>query len=683
MSLRLLLVCSCGVLLFGLSAILFRPQTEAEHRDSSDPLPLAPTLRSSSPSDGNPPLEQSFEADGLEVTLEVRPLSGSKDWKVGEEAEVSFTIRDLVTGAPITGLHPLSWIHRRSTVIPPTKEELKEQISEFLGGLLSVRADIDLNRYFLLVLNSDNSISVIDPQIEFSKTKLYQLIQLQGSGEDWLMDRHGEWMAVSLPSLARVEFIDLTTFQKSGFVDVGEGNGPRDLALEPDGKTLWVGLDSSNAVVAIETNPRRVVARLPIGVGLHRLAISDDGESLCVTSSQSSRVTLIDLPSRTIRHAKEFGHQPYPVVWSQASRLFYVGHLDRAGIVAIDPQTGIQKAELQTEGGVFSLDVDPSGRFVFACDLEQSTVTIVDVSTHEIVGVVRGVRNPDQVEFTEGFAYVRNTGSPRIALIDLERLERGEILMSDLTVSRLSPSEVKGSTSIAPMIVPTPNQTSVMIASPADRLVYYYVEGMMASMGNFVTYNRIPQGLAILDRSLQESKPGVYSTYVRPVSPGRFDVPFVVDQPRILHGFELEILPNPDSSTAPVAAAVTIKSLFENVKIVVGETRKLRFQVIDSATEDPVSGLSDVQVMVIRGQGRGENFHHAKEVMPGVYEFEHFFPERNRYQILFRVLSRGAQFHQQPMFTLTVLRSDERSLWEDSKRLVPTPSKPQAPKGDR
>ncbi len=683
MSLRLLLVCGCGVLFAGILSVSFQPLTVADQSETSDTVQSVPTHRPSSPSEENPPLKQSFEADGLEVTLEVRPLLGGKAWRVGEEAEISFSIRDLVTGAPITGLHPLAWIHRRTTVIPPTKAELREQISEFLGGLLSVRADIDLNRYFMLVLNSDSSISVIDPQIEFSKTKLFQLIQLQGSGEAWSMDRDGEWLAVSIPSRSRVEFIDLTTFEPSGFAEVGEGNGPRDLALELDGKTLWVGLDTSNAVVAIEINPRRVAARLPVGVGLHRLAISDDGETLCVTSSRSSRVTLIDLPSRTIRHTRKFGGQPYPVVWSQASRLFYVGDLDGAGIVAIDPLTGIQKSALKTEGGVFSLDVDPSGRFVFACDLEMSTVTIIDVSTNETVGIVRGVRNPDQVEFTDGFAYIRNTGSPNVALIDLERLERDEILMSDLTVSRLSPSEVKGSASIAPMIAPTPNGTSVMIASPADRLVYYYVEGMMASMGNFVTYNRIPQGLAILDRSLQESEPGVYSTYVRPVSSGRFDLPFVVDQPRILHGFELEILPDPESSTVPVAAAVTIKSLFENEKIVVGETRKLRFQVIDSATEAPISGLSDVQVMVIRGQGRGQDFHHAKEVKSGVYEFEHSFPERNRYQVLFRVLSRGAQFHQQPMFTLTVLRSDESSLWEKSKRITPTATELHTPKGDR
>ena len=232
------------------------------------------------PSD--PPLTQRFEKEGIEVTLTVRPLSGNDRLVAGEEAEISYTVREASTGEPITGLHPLSWIHRRVAPIRPSVEEIEELISTFLGGLLSIRADIDLNRYFLLVLNSDSSISVIDPQIEFSKTKLYQMLKLQAPGEAWCLDAHGERLFVSVPGKARVEFFDLTNFENLGFVGVGEGNQPRDLLLQPDGQVLWVGLDSSNAVVAIDARTRAVIDRVRVGVGLHRLAISDDGATLCV-----------------------------------------------------------------------------------------------------------------------------------------------------------------------------------------------------------------------------------------------------------------------------------------------------------------------------------------------------------------------------------------------------------------
>ncbi len=141
-------------------------------------------------------------------------------------------------------------------------------------------------------------------------------------------------------------------------------------------------------------------------------------------------------------------------------------------------------------------------------------MTIVDVATHEQIGVVRGVTNPDHVSFSENFAYIRNVGSPTVAMIDLSRLERGEMIMTDLGVNRLRAKDAPSSSSIASMIAPTPEGNAVMIASPADRLVYYYVEGMMAAMGNFKTYGRTPRGIEILDRSLRETAPGVYSTFI-------------------------------------------------------------------------------------------------------------------------------------------------------------------------
>ena len=626
------------------------------------------------PSD--PPLTQRFEKEGIEVTLTVRPLSGNDRLVAGEEAEISYTVREASTGEPITGLHPLSWIHRRVAPIRPSVEEIEELISTFLGGLLSIRADIDLNRYFLLVLNSDSSISVIDPQIEFSKTKLYQMLKLQAPGEAWCLDAHGERLFVSVPGKARVEFFDLTNFENLGFVGVGEGNQPRDLLLQPDGQVLWVGLDSSNAVVAIDARTRAVIDRVRVGVGLHRLAISDDGATLCVTSS-SGDVSLIDLATRSVRATLATGSRPYSVRYSTASRLFYVAHAGEGTIVAIDPESGKVRASISTEGPLLSLDLDPSGRFLFGCDLENSTVTIVDVATHEQIGVVRGVTNPDHVSFSENFAYIRNVGSPTVAMIDLSRLERGEMIMTDLGVNRLPAKDAPSSSSIASMIAPTPEGNAVMIASPADRLIYYYVEGMMASMGNFKTYGRTPRGIEILDRSLRETAPGVYSTFIRPVLSGRFDVPVVIDQPRFIHGFELEIDPSPDTVATPVAAPVTISALFRGEKVTVGDTAKLRFQVIDTATDKPLEKLEEVHVMVIRGLGIQQDRYKAVEVEPGIYEFEHHFPARDRYQVLFAVPSRGGDFTDLPMFTVPALSAEEGKPWEK-----PTPKPKPNPKRD-
>ncbi len=643
-------------------------------------LGLEPPPEGTGASIALPALIQIVESQGIEVTLRVRPLSGGDTLVAGEEAEVSFSLRDAHTGEPITGLHPLAWIHRREGPLPPSERELKDLIATFLGGLLSVRADIDLNRYYMLVLNHDASISVIDPLIEFSRTRLFQLIGLSGPGDEWRIDAKGERLYVSVPRTARLEVIDLATFRSLGFVDLGEGNEPRALALEPSGETLWVGLDSSNTVAAIETGPRKLIDRIPIGAGLHRLAIDDEGTTLVATSSGSGRVTVIDLATRSVISRLDSGEAPYAVAYSPASRLFYVGHARDGHLVAIDPATGEERARISIDRPVFDLAIDPTGRFLFAISQEPGAVTVIDLSTHEQIGVVLAVRSPDQVVFTERFAYVRNLGSPSVALIELSRLARGELIVTDLSVSRLAPSEAPRSTATARMIAPTPEGNAVMIASPADRLVYYYVEGMMASMGNFQTYSRIPRGVQILDRSLREVSPGVYSTYIRPVESGRSDVPFILDQPRLLHGFELEILPAPRTDALPVAAPVTVESLFADLRIHPGEAHSIRVRIVDSASGEAVSGLDDVQAMVIQGTGIRQDRHTTREVEPGVYEFEQSFPDRDRYQVLVRVPSRGSTFRDLPMFTISVLLKNEGKPWERPAPPLPTQKGPSTPK---
>ena len=76
--------------------------------------------------------------------------------------------------------------------------------------------------------------------------------------------------------------------------------------------------------------------------------------------------------------------------------------------------------------------------------------------------------------------------------------------------------------------------------------MYYYVEGMMAPMGSFQNYKRRPRALMLIDRSLAETARGVYSsTPVKLTNAGRFDVPILIDQPRIVNCFELEVARSP------------------------------------------------------------------------------------------------------------------------------------------
>lgn len=208
---------------------------------------------------------------------------------------------------------------------------------------------------------------------------------------------------------------------------------------------------------------------------------------------------------------------------------------------------------------------------------------------------------------------------------------------------------------MADMIQPTPEGNAVLIANAPDMMMYYYVEGMMAPMGSFQNYKRRPRALMLIDRSLAETARGLYSTSVKLTNAGRFDVPVLIDQPRIVNCFELEVGRSPGGELEKPRVAITIEPQFKEKQFKMGEPVALRFKIMDSATGQPIEGLKDVQILAFEPPGVWQQRQWAKEVGGGLYEATQVFPRAGLYNILLRVDSRGARFADLPNTRLAVV----------------------------
>ena len=87
--------------------------------------------------------------------------------------------------------------------------------------------------------------------------------------------------ATSLTETARIMLTPL-----SGFDAVLKGIQPVDLALAPDGKTLYVAEPGLNAVGVIDLVSRKVVGRIPTGWWTSAVAVSSDGRTLYAASAR-------------------------------------------------------------------------------------------------------------------------------------------------------------------------------------------------------------------------------------------------------------------------------------------------------------------------------------------------------------------------------------------------------------
>src|SRR6185295_4083928 len=103
------------------------------------------------------------------------------------DATVQFEISDANSGRALNSLRPTAWIDRRNAGQITDARQCREKIQSFLQPGFNRRPEIDLNAYFILALNREPNISVIDPLSGFGGSKLYTLVGLPDAGEDWVM----------------------------------------------------------------------------------------------------------------------------------------------------------------------------------------------------------------------------------------------------------------------------------------------------------------------------------------------------------------------------------------------------------------------------------------------------------------------------------------------------------------
>jgi YVTN family beta-propeller protein len=585
-------------------------------------------------------VHQTITKDGIVIDFSLSSTKSKAGLIAGENAIATLHITESLRRVPVAGLRPRVWLGAHHSERPANENTCRDKIRSLIGGGLAARADIDLNSYLLLTLNHDKTVSFINPQVAFTATKMESIVVLPGLGADWVQSPDKHFVYISMPDQSAVAVIDTATHKLLTVISTDTNTKPMRLVIQPDGRYLWVGLDDSPAVAAIDIATNQLTATVAVGNGLHNLELTGDSRFVYVSNSLDDSVTAIDTHTLTKVADIKVGKTPIAMAYGEASRMIYVAALNGENISAIDPQTHKVAANIKAQKGILSLRFEPKGRFVFAVNQIESTVSVLDSATNKLVAATKVVKEPDQIIFTDNYAYIRGIGSEKFSLIELDGASKGSLQPIEIQAGRLAPEKKADQIGIAPMMVATPDGNSVMIANAPDRVTYFYQEGMMAPMGTLSNYQRIPRGVMILDQSLTESAPGVYASTVRLPHAGHFDVPVLLDQPRVMHCFQVSIAEDPNLQKAEHKESIEIDRVQDAAPIIARKPYNLRFRITDSLNHRTVTGLRRVGVLAFRAPGTWQRRNTLKEAGDGIYEWQTTFPEPGPYKILFNVPSR-------------------------------------------
>jgi DNA-binding beta-propeller fold protein YncE len=630
------------------------PQVCAQNKSPTPPTASAESSRA----------PQTYTRQGASVEFSIEPLATgqrkSAELLAGTEARVQFKILDTNGGQILSNLRPTAWLDQRESARTPDARECREKIQSFLQPDFNKRPTIDLNAYFILTLNREPNISVIDPLSGFRGSRLYTLISLRSPGEDWVTSADKQRLYVSMPLVSQVAVIDTITWKVVANIDAGVK--PTRVALQHDGRYLWIGDDGADengsGITVIDTETLKVVAQVATGKGHHELAFTDDDRFTFVTNREEGTLSVIDV--RKLAGVKDIniGSLPAALAFSTVSKALYVANEGDGTIVAVDGLRLETLARMKAAPGLRALRIDPDGRFGFAVNAATNLLYIFDISTNRLLHIVPVGPAADQVVFTRQFAYVRSTGTEFVTMIKLTDLAK-EAAVTRFPAGQKAPKE-SSTNSLADAIVPTPEDGAVLVANPADKMIYFYTEGMAAPMGNFQNYGRDPKAILVLDDSLRESAPGVYTTIVRLAGPGHYDMAFLLDSPRLVTCFDIAVAENPGLPKV-ASRAIEIQPLMNVATAPVGERYTLRFRVRNSDSNQPKVNPEDVGVLIFLAPGIWNQREWAQIVGDGVYEVSFVPPQAGVYYVYFQCPSLKVQFNDLAPLTLRAVKNDEPS----------------------
>lgn len=631
----------------------------------------APSTTPTTPSADVPDPEvfrRHLEREGVAVDLEIEPIREGGALREGEPVAVRFRITDTNTGEPLSSLYPAGWMDRLPDVPEVTPDSCKQKVESFVGGTLMAQPELDLNVYYVLALNDDASISVVDPLFGFGNSKLLAMAFLESPGYDWALTEDQRRVFVSMPEAGKVAVISTADWKVLTNIEVGPNPGR--LAIQPDGEYLWVayreplhGADRSGVSV-IDLERLRRVAHVETGRGDHDLEFSGSGGNLFVTNRADGSVSVVDTGALEVVRTLETAPDPVSLAHSSAGQAVYVSHGASGVVTALDTESLEIAARIEEKPGLGEIRFAPDGRLGFLVNPEVDELHILDAAAGEIVQTGDMEAGPNGVGFSDELAYVRHRDSDIVLMIPLDEVGRkgAPVPVVDFPGGQ-HPAGRAELPSPAPGIVQAPGATAVLVANPGDEAIYFYKEGMAAPMGQFKNYSRQPRAVMVVDRSLREIEPGLYETAIKLRRSGEYDLAFFLDAPRMVHCFDLAVAESPElaAERKRELGPLGVRYDLEESRVAVGEEVTVRFDLVDRVKRRPRGAVEDVEVLTFLAPGVWQKRHAARESAEGSGRYEVRFqpPRPGVYYVFVQAASQGLAFNRSPYATLIVSRPGE------------------------
>lgn len=264
----------------------------------------------------------------------------------------------------------------------------------------------------VLVMNSNEAtLSIID----LASHREVGRIPVLRQPHHWALTPDGRELLVG-DSLGNELFVlDPSSFEVRGQIPLSD---PYQLGFSPDGKYLVVNSLSRAQVSIYEPGTWRLVKRFALRSMPSHLAFSPDGSRVFVSLQGTGRLAAIDLRTLELLWTTPVGSTPAGVLWLNGRVL--VANMGSADVAVVDPAAGRVERQVPTGKGAHQLFLSPDGKRLYVNNrLDYHSVVVLDPATFAVLHryVVPG--GPDDLAFApDGKVWLTLRLANKVAVLD-------------------------------------------------------------------------------------------------------------------------------------------------------------------------------------------------------------------------------------------------------------------------
>ena len=463
-------------------------------------------------------------------SLQQHPTDTTKTNKLtaGISSQFSLKITGKYDDGVVAGLHPAAWIRPRLN----DRSSCKDAVRNYLQLGPNATQDIDLNSYNFITLNQDNSIGIMDPRLNLATANLLALKNLDETVTAWYLNSARGEIFVTQANAKKVSVINALNGKL--LVDIVLESAPKAMFADEKQALLWV--TSEDALLVIDLKTHKVLKSIPMSAENLLVTLSEDKQSIWTYQPKDGKLSAINTISFKTLWTRQLPKQLVSMTYShQADRLYFANSKAKE-IITIYPQVSSKISTIKLIMTPEKLQLTSDGNWLFSLDLSQKQLLIIETAVNRPKHHLVFKNTFDQVVFSDLYAYVHHTNSPKASLIQLDTLPYSETpSLIEVPFGVKAPDKQSNN---FPAIVPFPEGGAVVASNAADKTLFIYMEdGMQAPANAFKIYTAPPKTLLIHNKSLTETQSGIYEAVTLIPRPGKYEMVFYLDSPLLVSCF--------------------------------------------------------------------------------------------------------------------------------------------------